>query len=153
MVLDPFCGTGTTAAVAKKLGRNYLTIDREAAYVEVAERRLANIAPALLTSADEGGVLLGAPKPRVPFISFVESGRLPAGSSLRLKNTDVCAVVHADGTVSAGGHRGSIHKVAAACLGLPTANGWTSWLFRPGAAQAESPAQAEVLLDTLRPVS
>ncbi len=84
IVLDPFCGTGTTAAVAKKLGRKYITIDREAAYVEVAERRLANIAPALLTSADEGGVLLGRPKPRVPFMSFIESGRLAVGSALRL---------------------------------------------------------------------
>ncbi len=145
LVLDPFCGTGTTAAVAKKLGRNYITIDREAVYVEVAEKRLANISPALLTSADEGGVLLGSPKPRVPFLSFVESGRLAPGSALRLKGTAVHAVVHADGTISAGGHRGSIHKVAAACLGLPTANGWTSWLF------LEAQTQQETLLDTLRP--
>ncbi len=145
IVLDPFCGSGTTAAVAKKLGRNYLTIDREAVYVEVARRRLENISPALLTSTDEGGVLLGGPKPRVPFLSFVESGRLAAGSSLRLKGTEVCAVVHADGTISAGGHRGSIHKVAAACLGLPTANGWTSWLF------TEAMTQEVRLLDALRP--
>jgi modification methylase len=145
IVLDPFCGTGTTAAVAKRLGRNYITIDREPVYVEVAEKRLANISPALLTSPDEGGVLLGAPKPRVPFISFIESGRLPLGSPLRLKGTAVTAVVHADGTISAAGHRGSIHKVAAACLGLPTANGWTSWLFR------DSQTCQDLLLDTLRP--
>ena len=145
IVLDPFCGSGTTAAVAKRLGRNYITIDREAVYVEVAEKRLANISPALLTSADEGGVLLGAPKPRVPFISFIETGRLPIGSPLRLKDTAVTAVIHADGTISAGGHRGSIHKVAAACLGLPTANGWTSWLF------CDSQTRQELLLDALRP--
>ncbi len=145
IVLDPFCGSGTTAAVAKKLGRSYITIDREAMYVEVAEARLANISPALLTSADEGGVLLGGPKPRVPFLSFVESGRLAAGLSLRLKGTQVYAVIHADGTVSASGHRGSIHKVAAVCLGLPTANGWTSWLF------ADAETQEERLLDALRP--
>ncbi len=144
VVLDPFCGSGTTAAVAKKLGRNYITIDREAAYVEVASARLANISDALLTSGDEGGVLLGGPKPRVPFLSFVESGRLPTGAALRLKGTGVSAVVHADGTVSAGGHRGSIHKVAAACLGLPTANGWTAWLF------FDAETQAELALDSLR---
>ena len=141
-----WCGnSGTTAAVAKRLGRNYITIDREEVYVEVAEKRLANISPALLTSADEGGVLLGAPKPRVPFISFIETGRLPIGSTLRLKGTAVTAIVHADGTISAGGHRGSIHKVAAACLGLPTANGWTSWLF------FDSQTRQELLLDALRP--
>ena len=144
VVLDPFCGTGTTAAVAKKLGRSFVTIDREAAYVAVAEARLANIAEALLTSADEGGALLGGPKPRVPFVSFVESGRLPPGAALRLKGTDICGKVHADGTVSAGGQRGSIHKVAAARLGLPTANGWTCWLFSDEDGQ-ERP------LDSLRP--
>jgi modification methylase len=145
LVLDPFCGSGTTAAVAKKLGRNYITIDREKVYVEVAEKRLANISPARVTSGDEGGVLLEGPKPRVPFLSFVESGRLAAGSALRLKGTEVYAAVHADGTITASGHRGSIHKVAAACLGLPTANGWTAWLF------LDTGMQAEVVLDALRP--
>ena len=145
LVLDPFCGTGTTAAVAKRLGRDYITIDREEAYVCVAEKRLANISPALLTSEDENGVLLGGPKPRIPFVSFIESGRLPLGSTLRLKGTEVEAVIHADGTVTAGGHRGSIHKVAAACLGLPSANGWTAWLYCDRATE-------EVwLLDALRP--
>ncbi len=145
IVLDPFCGTGTTAAVAKRLGRSYLTIDREPEYIAVAERRLANISPALLTSADEAGVLLGGPKRRVPFVSFVESGRLPIGSLLHLKSTPMMATIHADGTITASGHRGSIHKVAAACLGLPTANGWTSWLF-PDLVTGQ-----ELLLDALRP--
>ena len=123
----------------------FRSIDREAVYVEVARARLANISEALLTSGDEGGVLLGGPKPRVPFVSFVETGRLAAGSALRLKGSAIEARVHADGTVSAGGHRGSIHKVAAACLGLPTANGWTSWLF------FDPETSDERLLDSLRP--
>jgi len=145
LVLDPFCGTGTTAAVAKRLGRDFITIDREEVYVELAEKRLANISPALLTSEDENGVLLGGPKPRIPFVSFIESGQLALGTTLRLKGTDIEAAMHADGTVTAGGHRGSIHKVAAACLGLPSANGWTSWLYRDRTT-------GEVrLLDALRP--
>ncbi len=145
VVLDPFCGSGTTAAVAKRLGRNYITIDREPIYVEVAQKRLANISPALLTSADESGVLIGAPKPRVPFVGFVESGRLPVGTRLRLKGTDITATVQEGGTIAANGTRGSIHKVAAAVLGLPSANGWTSWLF------TDTGTNQEVLLDTLRP--
>jgi len=145
LVLDPFCGSGTTAAVAKRLGRDYITIDREEVYVELAEKRLANISPALLTSEDENGVLLGGPKPRIPFVSLIESGQLPLDTALRLKGTDIEAALHADGTVTAGGHRGSIHKVAAACLGLPSANGWTTWLY-------QDRASGEVrLLDALRP--
>jgi len=145
LVLDPFCGSGTTAAVAKRLGRDYITIDREEVYVELAEKRLANISPALLTSEDENGVLLGGPKPRIPFVSLIESGQLPLDTTLRLKGTDIEAALHADGTVTAGGHRGSIHKVAAACLGLPSANGWTTWLY-------QDRASGEVrLLDALRP--
>jgi len=145
LVLDPFCGTGTTAAVAKRLGRDYVTIDREEAYVRVAEKRLANISPALLTSEDENGVLLGSPKPRIPFVSFIESGHLPLGTTLRLKGTEVEAVIHADGTITAGSHRGSIHKVAAACLGLPSANGWTAWLY------CDRETHDIRLLDALRP--
>ena len=145
LVLDPFCGSGTTAAVAKRLGRDYITIDREEGYVELAEKRLANISPALLTSEDENGVLLGGPKPRIPFVSLIESGQLPLDTALRLKGTDIEAALHADGTVMAGGHRGSIHKVAAACLGLPSANGWTAWFY-------QDRASGEVrLLDALRP--
>ena len=145
LVLDPFCGSGTTAAVAKRLGRDYITIDREEVYVELAEKRLANISPALLTSEDENGVLLGGPKPRIPFVSLIESGQLPLDTTLRLKGTDIEAALHADGTITAGGHRGSIHKVAAACLGLPSANGWTAWLY-------QDRATGEVrLLDALRP--
>jgi len=145
LVLDPFCGSGTTAAVAKRLGRDYITIDREEVYVELAERRLANISKALLTSEDENGVLLGGPKPRIPFVSLIESGQLPLDTTLKLKGTEVEAALHADGTVTAGGHRGSIHKVAAACLGLPSANGWTAWLY-------QDRATGEVrLLDALRP--
>jgi len=145
LILDPFCGSGTTAAVAKRLGRDYITIDREEVYVELAEKRLANISTALLTSEDENGVLLGGPKPRIPFVSLIESGQLPLDTTLRLKGTQVEAALHADGTVTAGGHRGSIHKVAAACLGLPSANGWTAWLYRDRATGETR------LLDALRP--
>ena len=145
LVLDPFCGTGTTAAVAKRLGRNYITIDREGDYIEVAEKRLANISPALLTSPDESGILLGGPKPRIPFVSFVESGVLPVGTTLRLKGTNIFACIHADGTITASGHRGSIHKVSAVVLNLPTSNGWTAWLYTDRAAGEER------LLDALRP--
>ena len=139
LILDPFCGTGTTAAVAKKLGRNYLTIDREPLYVEVARKRLDAVSPSLL--GDEG-VFVDAPKPRVPFVSLVEAGVLPVGTRLRLKGAQTTAVIHADGSITAAGHRGSIHKVGAVCLGLPTCNGWTAWLFTDAKTGDERPLDA-----------
>lgn len=144
IVLDPFCGTGTTAAVAKRLGRQYITIDRVETYVGVAEKRLANVTPNLI---QDGGVFVDAPRPRLPFVSLVEGGSLPPGTLLRLKGRDIQATVHEDGTVSAGGHRGSIHKVAALCLGLPTCNGWMVWRFTDAATGEER------LLDWLRTAS
>ncbi len=139
LILDPFCGTGTTAAVAKKLGRNYLTIDREPQYVRVAEKRLKAVSPSLL--GDEG-VFVDAPKKRIPFVSLVEAGRMPAGTRLRLKGAQTTALVHPDGSITAAGVRGSIHKVGAHCLGLPTCNGWTAWLFPDPATGDELPLDA-----------
>ena len=141
IILDPFCGTGTTAAVAKSLGRHYITIDREDTYVGLAEKRLAAVSPALL---EEVFVLPESRKPRVPFVSLVESGRLPAGTQLRLKGRPVVAIVHSDGTISTGETRGSIHRVGAHCLQVPTCNGWLAWLF------TDRDTGEERVLDVLR---
>ncbi len=144
MVLDPFCGTGTTAAVCKRLGRRYVTIDNVEAYVGVAEKRLANISAPLLL---DDGLFVDAPKPRVPFVSLVESNVLRAGQTLRLKGTDIWATIHPDGTVAAQGQRGSIHKMAALLRGLPSCNGWTCWCF------LDPQTGEERLLDALRPAA
>jgi modification methylase len=144
MILDPFCGTGTTAVVAKRLGRNFVTIDREAAYLEVAEKRLAGTA-ALTPPAPS--VLIGMPKPRIPFVTLVENGTLPIGGTLRLHKSDLYATIHPDGTLSANGYRGSIHKVASLCLGVPSCNGWTHWYYRDVSTGEER------LIDHLRPTS
>jgi modification methylase len=141
IVLDPFCGTGTTAAVAKRLGRNFITIDRVEAYVGVAEKRLANVSPNLLT---EEGVFIDAPKPRVPFVSLVEGGRLAVGAELCLKGSSIRATIHDDGTITADGKRGSIHKIGALCQGLPTCNGWLSWYY------ADPNTGEQTLIDALR---
>ena len=114
IVLDPFCGTGTTAAVAKRLGRNYITIDRVEAYVGVAEKRLANVSPALLT---EEGIFVERPSRASRSSVSSKAAQLPVGSALRLKGTDIEATIHADGTLTADGQRGSIHKLGALCLG------------------------------------
>lgn len=142
LVLDPFCGTGTTAAVAKRLGRRFITMDREVRYVEAARTRIAGVTAPLF---DSQGLFVDAPKPRIRFGSLVEAGRLPAGSRLRLKGRNVQAEVQADGSLVADGLRGSIHKLGATLLGLPSCNGWQHWLFT-------DPETGDILpIDCLRP--
>lgn len=141
-ILDPFCGTGTTAAVAKRLGRHFITMDREEGYVRVARARVASVtAPMFMEEAH----FVDAPKPRVSFLSLVEAGKMPAGSLLRLKGRNITATVQADGTLIANGLRGSIHKIASLCLGLPACNGWTHWYYCEG--EEGEPR----LIDELRP--
>jgi modification methylase len=128
VVLDPFFGTGTTGAVAKMLGRDYIGIEREASYRAVAETRLAAVRrydrEALLVSASKRS------EPRVPFGQLVERGMLRPGEVLTSVNGKAAAKVRADGTLVADGVNGSIHQVGAHLEGAPSCNGWTYWCFR-----------------------
>ena len=127
VVLDPFFGTGTTGAVAKMLGRNFIGIEREAAYREAAEKRLAKVrkfeADALEVSQSKRAA------PRVPFGQLVERGMLRPGEVL-VNTRGQTAKVRADGTLIADEFKGSIHQVGAALEGAPSCNGWTYWMFR-----------------------
>ena len=127
IVLDPFLGTGTTAAVAKRLGRHFIGIERHPAYAEAAIGRVRREKTlpldGLVTSPSRRDA------PRIPFGSFVESGVLPAGTELRDRMRKVRAIVSADGSIASGGHQGSIHKVGAAVQNAPSCNGWTFWYF------------------------
>ncbi|MBY4894455.1 site-specific DNA-methyltransferase [Rhodobacteraceae bacterium N5(2021)] len=127
VVLDPFFGTGTTGAVAKALGREYIGIEREAAYREVAERRLARV-----RKFDKSAIAVTTPKraePRVPFGQLVERGLLRPGEMLTSPRGQL-AKVRADGTLIADDVKGSIHKVGAELEGAPSCNGWTYWAFK-----------------------
>jgi modification methylase len=129
VVLDPFFGTGTTGAVARRLRRHWIGIEREAGYVELARRRIAQVAPPLLPD-EMLPPPLDAPKLKVPFAMLLEHRLLAAGATLRLDRTEHTATVQEDGTIVCNGLRGSIHKVAAVCLGKPSCNGWEHWYFR-----------------------
>ena len=127
IVLDPFLGTGTTAVVARRLSRHYIGIERHPAYVEAALGRVRRVRP-----VSDDGVATSPTKReavRIPFGSFVESGALPAGTALFDRMRRVQAVVVADGSIRAGVHQGSIHKVGAAVTNAPSCNGWTFWHF------------------------
>src|SRR5262249_44984768 len=129
VVLDPFFGTGTTGAVAKRLRRHWVGIEREAEYVALAEARLAQIVPPLLPD-EMLPPPLDAPKARVPFVMLLEHHLLPVGATLRLDHTEHIACVQDDGTIVCNGLRGSIHRVAAQCLGKPSCNGWEHWYYQ-----------------------
>ncbi|MGC9369061.1 MAG: site-specific DNA-methyltransferase [Paracoccaceae bacterium] len=127
VVLDPFFGTGTTGAVAKKLGREFIGIEREDAYREVAEKRIANV-----RKFDRESLEVSISKraaPRVPFGQLVERGLLRPGEELTSPRGKV-AKVRADGTLVSAENKGSIHQVGAALEGAPSCNGWTYWHFK-----------------------
>jgi modification methylase len=144
VVLDPFFGTGTTGAVAKKLDRRYIGIERESDYIRVAEERLRTI-----TRLGDGEILYTPAKreePRIPFGWLIERGLLKPGAVLTDSKNKYEAKVSADGNVIAKGlsgqHRGSIHRVGAALQGAPSCNGWTYWHVKKG--------REMVPIDTLR---
>jgi modification methylase len=125
VVLDPFFGTGTTGAVAKRLGRRFIGIERESVYASAARSRIALVHPL------EDGAVSAAPakrsEPRLPFLSVVEAGHVRAGEMLVCDKGRHTALVRADGQLKLGPAIGSIHKIGALTQGLPSCNGWTFW--------------------------
>jgi modification methylase len=128
VVLDPFFGTGTTGAVAKRLGRRFVGIEREPAYIAAAEARIAAVRP--LDAESAAVTTAKRAEPRVAFGQLVERGLLSPGEILHSLNGRRQAKVRADGTLVASDVRGSIHQVGAALEGAPSCNGWTYWHFR-----------------------
>ena len=126
VVLDPFFGTGTTGAVAKRLGRSWIGIEREDAYIAAAGERIAAALP-----LDESAVAtMQSPRsqPKVAFGVLVENSYLPAGSMVTDAKRRWRATVRADGSLlSDCGAVGSIHKLGATLQGAPACNGWTFW--------------------------
>ncbi len=127
IVLDPFAGTGTTAAVAKRLRRRYIAIERHPAYVEAALGRLRQTRA--VSSQDAATSATKREVPRIPFGSLVERGLITAGTTVYDRQRRVSAIVGPDGSLSAADIRGSIHKVGAMLQNAPSCNGWTFWHF------------------------
>ena len=130
VVLDPFFGTGTTGAVAKRLGRNWIGIERDAGYAADAQARIDRVVPA---DADAIAPLPAKrSEPRVPFGTIVELGMLAPGARLFDQRGRYEAEVNADGTLALSdrqGVRGSIHRLGAEVQGKSACNGWTFWHF------------------------
>jgi modification methylase len=141
VVLDPFFGTGTTGAVARRLGREWIGIERERRYVRVARERIDATLP--LDESAMKTVASRRSQPRVPFGALIETGMLAPGTRLTDSKRRWTARICADASLESGGEQGSIHRIGAAVQGAPACNGWTFWHYEAADGQL-SP------IDTLR---
>jgi modification methylase len=148
VILDPFLGSGTTAAVAKRLARRWIGIERDPDYIAAARARIAAVQPV------DDPTLVTTPRkraePRIPFGTVVERGLLPPGTVLSDAAGRWSARVRADGTVISADHRGSIHQVGAAVQGAPACNGWTFWHMRADEKGQERLVPIDLLRQRLR---
>ncbi|PSJ62488.1 site-specific DNA-methyltransferase [Kumtagia ephedrae] len=127
VVLDPFFGSGTTGAVAKRLGRHFVGIEREQAYIDAARERIDAVVP--LPSVDLSLLTGKRAEPRVAFVSLIDAGIVRPGMFLYDARKRWVAKVRADGTIAAGDRVGSIHRVGAQVQELDACNGWTFWHY------------------------
>jgi len=127
LVLDPFFGSGTTGAVAKRLRRDFVGLERDPIYAKTATARIAAVEP--LPEDTVSAAPSRRAEPRIAFASLVEAGLLAPGATLTDAKKRHTALVRADGTLSLSGFVGSIHKTGALAQGLPACNGWTFWHY------------------------
>jgi modification methylase len=140
LVLDPFCGTGTTGAVAHRLRRRFIGVERLAEYAAAAQARIAATEP--LPEPALATFMTARDAPRVPFSALLERGLVTPGVKLVDAKKRHRALVRADGAIALGEAVGSIHRIGALAQGLEACNGWTFW-------HVETP-QGLTLIDALR---
>jgi site-specific DNA-methyltransferase (adenine-specific)/modification methylase len=129
-ILDPFLGSGTTAVVAKKLGRSFCGIEKEKLYFEAAIKRIKN--SKIIEDEYLDTIQNNRSKPRIPFGSLVELGVIKPGAEIYDQKKKVNAKIMVDGSIKYQKSEGSIHKVAAKILGAESCNGWTYWHYQSG---------------------
>ena len=130
LIFDPFLGTGTTAVVAKKLGRQYFGIEKDKKYFLAAYQRINKTN--IIKDDYLDTLQNNKSKPRVPFGSLVEMGLIKAGTLLFDQKKKYNAKIMIDGSLKCQKTEGSIHKVAAKIMGTESCNGWTYWHYQSG---------------------
>ena len=149
LVLDPFFGSGTTGAVARRLRRSYIGIERDPVYAAAARKRIAAVEP--LGEEAVASAPTRRSEPRVAFASVVEAGLARPGEQVFDARRRCSALVRADGTLATGPAVGSIHKIGALVQGLPACNGWTFWhVERAGRLTSIDELRAEMRMAMMR---
>lgn len=139
VVLDPFFGSGTTGAVAKKLGRHWIGIERDKKYIKVAQKRIEGV-----QKADEASLHIEKRRQaRVPFGALLENGLLQPGQNLYFAKNGTRAKILSNGHLRCGALTGSIHSVAKSLMGNAPANGWDVWYYKDEQGN-------KIVIDTLR---
>ncbi|MBC7878557.1 MAG: site-specific DNA-methyltransferase [Anaerolineales bacterium] len=126
VILDPFFGSGTTGAVAKKLGRNYIGIERDKKYIKIAQKRI----DAVQSTNNDMLMVEKQKQVRVPFGNLLECGLLSPGQTLWFAKNNIKAKILANGHLRCGDVTGSIHGVARSLLKNAPANGWDVWFYK-----------------------
>jgi modification methylase len=127
VILDPFFGSGTTGAVAKKLGRHWIGIERDKKYIRTAQKRIDSVTPSPAEALIQPEKRKQA---RIPFGALVESGYLRPGQSLFFAEKGMRAKILSNGHIKCGDLTGSIHGVAKALMDGAPVNGWDVWFYR-----------------------
>jgi modification methylase len=125
LILDPFSGTGTTGATAKRLGRQFIGIERDPAYAAAAEARISKVEP--MPEASFAPFVTAREAPRVAFASLIERGMIRPGETVFDAKRKVSALVRAEGALQLGSAVGSIHRIGAVAQGAGACNGWAYW--------------------------
>ncbi len=146
-IFDPFLGTGTSAVVAKKLGRKYFGIEKDKKYFDAANERI--IATKIIEDNYLDIIQNNKSKPRVPFGSLIEMGIIKPGTMLFDQKKRYNAKIMIDGSIKHQQSEGSIHKIAAKILGTESCNGWTYWYYQSG----RNLKPIDELRNKLRPIS
>ena len=129
-IFDPFLGTGTTAVVAKKLGRAYFGIEQNKNYFSSAKKRIH--ATKQIEDNNLDTIENNKSKPRIPFGSLIELDVIKPGTKIYDQKKEINARIMVDGSIKYKDSAGSIHKVAAKILGSESCNGWTYWYYQSG---------------------
>jgi len=127
VVLDPFLGSGTTGAVAKKLGRHWIGIERDKKYIRVAQRRIDAVMP---SPAEALTLPEKRRQARIPFGALLESGLLTPGQSLYFAKNGTRAKILSNGYIKCGDVIDSIHGVAKSLMNGAPVNGWDVWFYK-----------------------